>query len=264
MEHPARWAVVTGGNRGIGFEVCRLLGQAGVGVILTARQDADGAEAVRKLEREGLTAIRHPLEVADGESIAGFAAYLRSREPPVQMLVNNAGVALQGFNAEVVRKTMAVNFLGTMRLTEAVLPLMAPQGRIVMVSSGMGELACLSAALQEEFMDSSLTREGLTALVERFQGSVEQGSHMAEGWPASAYNVSKAALNAYTRILARELEGTGTLLNAVCPGWVQTRMGGGSAPLTAAQGADTIAWAALLPPGGHHGAFLRERQPVQW
>ena len=252
-------AVVTGGNRGIGFEICRLLAEDKIRVILAARNDVAGSKAASKLERKGLDVTYQRLDVSDSESIAKFTDQVQEKESRIDILVNNAGVSLKGFNSNVVKQTMAVNFIGAMHLTDALLPLMSQTGRIVMVSSGMGSLSSLSPNRQSDFLDPRLTRDRLVALVDRFHQDVEQGRYRTQGWPKSAYRVSKIALNALTRIMARELEGSGILVNAVSPGWVRTAMGGWLAPRSAAKGADTIVWAAMLPDDGPQGAFLRPK-----
>ena len=259
-----RTAVVTGGNRGIGLEVCRQLAGKGIRVILTARDEVAGSKAVAKLQRKGLDVIFRCLDVSDPESIAALTEPMREQEPQIDILVNNAGVSLKGFNGEVVQQTMAVNFFGAMHLTDALLPQISSTGRIVMVSSGLGALSCLSADRQTEFLDPALTRDRLVALVRKFLGDVERGEYRAKGWPKSAYSVSKVALNALTRIFAKELEGSGMLVNAISPGWVRTGMGGRFAPRGVTKGADTIVWAATLPIDGPQGAFLRDRKPIPW
>ncbi len=263
-ESDSNLAVVTGGNRGIGLEVCRQLAEKGNRVILTARRRDAGEEAADGLARRGLEVGFRQLDVADPGSVAEFAARMADGGARIGMLVNNAGVSLKGFNAEVVKQTMAVNFHGAMQLTDAVASLMAGAGRIVMVSSGLGALSCLSPERRGEFLAPGLTREGLSALVEEFRGAVARGNHRARGWPNSAYSVSKVALNALTRILAGELEGTEKAVNAVCPGWVRTGMGGKFAPRGVKKGAHTIVWAATLPAGGPSGAFLRDRKEIPW
>lgn len=257
-------AVLTGGNRGIGLEVCRQLADAGVRVILTARNDTSGSDAAKKLQGHGLEVTFRRLDVSESKSIAAFTDHVREQEPRIDILVNNAGVSPKGFNPDVVKQTLAANFFGAMHLTDALLPLMSQTGRIVMVSSGMGSLSCLSPDRQAEFLDPALTRNGLTALVGEFHSDVERGQYRANGWPKSAYSVSKVALNALTRILAKELEGSGMLVNAISPGWVRTRMGGLFAARSVAKGADTIVWAATLPHDGPQGAFLRDRAPIPW
>jgi NAD(P)-dependent dehydrogenase (short-subunit alcohol dehydrogenase family) len=131
-----------------------------------------------------------------------------------------------------------------------------------MVSSGMGELNAYSPAIKARFLDESLAVDGLVALVGEFTAGVRAGRHEGEGWPSSAYRVSKAALNALTRILARE--SPRLHINAVCPGWVKTDMGGPSASRTVEQGARGIVWAATLGEGGPSGGFFRDGKAIPW
>ncbi|MEE8394951.1 MAG: SDR family oxidoreductase [bacterium] len=259
-----RIAVVTGGNRGIGFEVCRGLALGGARVILAARDDARGEAAAEKLRAQGLAVNFQPLDVADARSVARFAQWAAGGAGRVDILVNNAGVALDGFDSEVVRNTMAVNLFGAMQTTDRLLPLMGKGGRIVMVSSGLGELGCLGPRQRPSFAASDLTRAALTGLVEQFADDVAGGRHAANGWPSNAYRVSKAGLNAFTRIVAAQLRAGEILVNAVCPGWVRTGMGGRSAERGPQKGAETILWAATLPPGGPSGKFFRDRREISW
>lgn len=256
--------VVTGANRGIGLETCRQLAAHGLHVVLTGRDEAQARRAADELGGNGSDVATHQLDVTDERSIAALADDLKRDHGQINALVNNAGIVLDSFDAEVARGTIDTNCLGPMNLTDRLLPLVKPQGRIVMVSSRMGQLSCVSSALQEAFMDPGLTRDSLGALLESFVRDVEQGQHEKNGWPTSAYRVSKVGLNAYTRILARELAGTRIRLNAVCPGWVRTDMGGANAALSVEEGADTPVWAALLPEDGPTGGFFRERKSVEW
>jgi NAD(P)-dependent dehydrogenase (short-subunit alcohol dehydrogenase family) len=143
------------------------------------------------------------------------------------------------------------------------LPLLAPGANVVMVSSGMGTLDHLSAELSARFQDPMLDRAGLDALVETFLTAVRGGSSLG-GFPRNAYSVSKVALNAYTRLLAPELESRGIRVNAVCPGWVRTRMGGSGASRSVEQGARGIVWAATLGQGGPSGGFFRDGRTIDW
>jgi NAD(P)-dependent dehydrogenase (short-subunit alcohol dehydrogenase family) len=229
-------AVVTGANRGIGFEICRQLGRTGCRVILTARDPQKGAAAAETLRNEKLAAEFHVLDVADERSLAAFAAWLKDAHGRCDVLMNNAGIApdpkgsrLADVRAETVRAAFATNTLAPLLLIQALLPLMRKAGsaRIVNVSSGMGQLADMST------------------------GSV-------------AYRISKAALNAVTRIAAAETRGTDILVNSVCPGWVKTDMGGPHASRSVEQGADTAVWLATLPAGGPTGGFFRDRKPIPW
>ncbi|HEX2677253.1 MAG TPA: SDR family NAD(P)-dependent oxidoreductase [Polyangiales bacterium] len=247
--------VVTGGNRGLGLEVCRQLAEQGHQVVLTARAHEVAEQAAATL---GGAVDAAELNVTSSESIAAFA----KRLGPIDVLVNNAGISMRGFDEDVVRGTLGVNFFGALHVTQALLPLVQDGGNIVMVSSGMGELSAYSSALRARFADESLTVEGLVALVDEFAHEVGQGRHAAQGWPSSAYRVSKAALNALARVLDRQHPRL--RINAVCPGWVQTDMGGKSAPRSVAEGARGIVWAATLRDGGPHGGFFRDGRAIEW
>jgi NAD(P)-dependent dehydrogenase (short-subunit alcohol dehydrogenase family) len=221
-------ALVTGANRGIGLEVCRQLGRLGFTVLLGARDAARGARASRQLGGGPVSPI--VLDVADDESVRAAAAGIER----LDVLVNNAAILYdtwqRGIDADLdqVHEALETNLLGAWRVTQAVLPLLreSPAGRIVNVSSGAGAL-----------------------------------HDMGGGTPA--YRTSKAALNALTRILAAELRGDGILVNAVCPGWVATDMGGaGGRPV--ADGAAGVVWAATLPEDGPTSGFFRDGRPIAW
>jgi carbonyl reductase 1 len=149
-------------------------------------------------------------------------------------------------------------------LTEALLPKIRPDGRIVVVSSGMGELARFSGQARHD-LESPLGREGVLALADTFVRLVAQGEHTSHGWPSSAYGASKALLNAYVRHLSRALAADPRDIRAiaVCPGWVRTRMGGASAPRTVEQGAASVGWAATSP-RARRGHFFRDGELISW
>jgi len=231
-------AVVTGGNRGLGFEASRQLAKKGYQVILTSSDEAKAQAAAEQLQHEGLDVIFHSLDVTNGESSQKLAEFIRQQFGKLDVLVNNAGIYIDSqagsdsiLNAKVdtLRETLETNVYGVLQVTQALIPLMKEQnyGRIVNVSSGMGQL---------KDMDGG----------------------------APGYRVSKTALNALTRIFASELNSTNILVNSVCPGWVKTDMGGSEAPRTPEQGVDTIVWLATLPDGGATGGFFRDRQPIDW
>jgi NAD(P)-dependent dehydrogenase (short-subunit alcohol dehydrogenase family) len=224
-------AVVTGANRGIGLEVCRQLAGAGFRVVLGSRDLERGRAAARSI---GDGVIACALDVADHESVAAAAARVEAELGRCDALVNNAAIEYDtdaratSADLDRVRRAMATNLYGAWRTALAFLPLLrrSSHPRLVNVSSGGGSI-----------------------------------SQMGPGTPA--YSVSKAALNALTRILAAELRADGVLVNAVCPGWVATDMGGpGGRPV--AEGAASVAWAVLLGDDGPTGGFFRDGRPVPW
>jgi carbonyl reductase 1 len=256
-----RIALVTGATRGIGEATARALAREGLRVVVGGRDARLGEKVAREL---GGGASFAELDLTDGRSIDALAKRL---EGGLDVLVNNAGATFDGFDAAIARRTLDVNFVGMMNLTDRLLPLLRPNARIVMVSSGMGEVSCLAPELRSEVMSPSLERTRLVAFVDRFVADVAEGRHTRSGWPSNAYRVSKVAMNAYVRILARELAGDtrNILVNAACPGWVRTAMGGAGAPRSPEQGAKTPAWLALLPEGNSRsGGFFRDEQPVDW
>ncbi len=252
-------ALVTGGNRGLGLETCRQLAAKGYAVLVAARDRAQGEEAAHSL---GAGARAVTLDVSDPESVAALARDL-AQGPPLDVLVNNAGASLRGFDANVAERTVDTNYRGAVRVTDALLSQLTPSANIVMVSSGMGELSHVSRSLAKDLLAPELTRVQLDALVNGFVEAVRAGGDLG-GWPKNAYSVSKVALNAFTRLLACELEGSGRHVNAVCPGWVRTRMGGSSASRSVEQGAKGIVWAATLPSSGPSGGFFRDGRALDW
>ena len=257
-------AVITGGNRGLGLETGRQLAQQGLTVVLTSRDPAQGQRAADRLCAQGLTVVSYPLDVTEPARVAALAKRLRQEVGQIEVLINNAGIALEGFNADVARRTLAVNCFGVMTVVDHLLPLLSPRGRIVIVSSGMGQVAGLPPPLQAEFLDPTLTRARLVDLLQRFVQDVETGQQTQQGWPSNAYRISKVGLNAFTRLLARELAPTAIRVNAVCPGWVRTDMGGRNAPRSVEAGARSIVWAALLSEDGPSGGFFRDGRPIAW
>src|SRR3954454_16520237 len=225
-------ALVTGANRGIGLEVARELGRDGMHVLLAARNRAKGEAAATTLEGEGLDITPVQLDVADpGAAAAVVPAAIDAAGGRLAVPVHHAagypGGRASTIDFAVVEETWQVNAAGAWRVAVAAAPSMGAGGRIVNVSSGAGSL---------ESMDGSMP----------------------------AYNVSKAALNAITRVLATDLRSSGILVNSVCPGWVRTDMGGAAATRSVEEGATSVLWAARLGPDGPTGGFFRDGRPVPW
>ena len=257
-------AVVTGANRGLGLETVRILARRGHRVWLTGRDGDSTNQAAKELLAEGLEVQAAVLDITDGSTIQGFAQRMET-EPEISALVNNAGASLRGFDAEVAAKTLDNNYRGSVRLTDALFGRLARDANIVMVSSGMGELSSFSAGLKERLLSDQLTRAQIEELANEFVNAVARGTHATAGFPSNAYSVSKALLNAFTRVLARELSGSSRRVNAVCPGWVKTRMGGSSAPRSLTEGASGIAWAATLSgDSAPNGGFFRDGKAIAW
>jgi NAD(P)-dependent dehydrogenase (short-subunit alcohol dehydrogenase family) len=227
-------AVVTGGNRGIGFEICRQLAERGARVVLTARKPAAGQTAVKKLAAQALAAAFHPLDVTDGKSIAALHDFLKASYGHLDVLINNAGIIAEDeapalkVDLGAIRETLETNALGPLHLAQRLVPLLrrGSSTRIVNMSSGMGAL------------------------------TDNDGGY-------AAYRISKTVLNAVTAILAAELRGA-VAVNAVCPGWVRTDMGGRHATRDVAEGADTAVWLALDAPPTLTGKFVRDRKVIPW
>ncbi len=252
-------ALVTGSNRGLGLEIARQLLARGREVWVSAR-DARAAE--RAAQSLGPGAQPLTLDVTDPKSIERAEASL---DPALRLdaLVNNAGTSFDGFDADVAFRTIDTNYRGAVRVTDAFARRLAPNASIVMVSSGMGELSAASPELAERLLAPGLTRAELDALVDDFVARVRLGARELGGFPHNAYRVSKIALNAFTRLLSRELP-PGQRANAVCPGWVRTRMGGSAANRSVERGAEGVVWAATLGADGPNGGFFRDQGPIAW
>lgn len=226
--------VVTGGNRGIGLEICRQLAARGAQVVLTARNAEAGEAAVKKLAAQNLAAQFHALDVTDSASVAGLRDWLDRTFGRLDVLVNNAGIFSKDDGSgldvklETVRTTFETNTLGALHLSQALAPLLkrSGAGRIINVSSGLGAL-----------------------------------SEMEGGY--AAYRISKTALNAVTCILAAELKGA-VAVNSVCPGWVKTDMGGANADREVSEGAAGAVWLTLDAPQDLTGKFIRDREVIPW
>lgn len=243
-------AVVTGGNRGIGLEVCRQLGALGYAVVLGSRDLRKAELAAKELDAEGDRVTPRHIEVDNSVNVAALAGWIKERFGRVDVLVNNAATppdlwAIAGdTDLSPVAEALDINLFGAWRVTQALLPLLrsSPRPRVVNVSSEGGSIALMNG-----------------------------------GRPA--YSVSKAALNALTRLLAGELYRDGILVNAVCPGWTadggrgaggaggaagRAAGAGGGGGRSYAQGAASVIWAVTLPSGGPTGTFTRDGRELPW
>jgi NAD(P)-dependent dehydrogenase (short-subunit alcohol dehydrogenase family) len=235
----ARTALVTGANRGIGFEIARQLAQRGMKVLAGVRSEQKALQANAAFAKLGCEVVPVMLDVADAASLPAAVAEVEKRHGPFDVLVNNAAILIDGpggFSAslfemtdDTFRRTWETNVLGPMATIRALLPGMIARGfgRVVNMSSLAGQL-----------------------------------SGMGSGFPA--YRVSKSALNALTRIAAAEASSGNVKVNACSPGWVRTDMGGRDAPRTPEKGAETAVWLATLPAEGPTGGFFQDKLPIPW
>lgn len=227
-------ALVTGANKGIGFEIAKELVEKGWTVILTARNQERGTLAVDALKRQACEVDFQRLDVCDPKSISVLKDYLGWKYGRLDVLVNNAGIFLDDdmssldVDLDTVKKTFDTNLFGPLRVSQALVPLLkkSDDARIINLSSGLGQL------------------------------------HDADsGYPS--YSMSKAALNMLTVKMAADLNNTRIKVNTVCPGWVRTDMGGSNATRSVQEGADTPVWLATaqkIP----SGKFLRNRKEIAW
>ncbi|KAI4328756.1 hypothetical protein L6164_021088 [Bauhinia variegata] len=276
----AKYAVVTGANRGIGLETVKQLASNEITVVLTARDEKRGLAAIEKLKECGVSRnmIFHQLDVADPASIASLADFVKTQFGKLDILVNNAGVGGAFFDFDALRSSdggdpkkaatetyelaeecLQINYYGAKRTTEALLPLLqlSDSPRIVNISSSMAKLENISnERVKGIFGDAeNLTEEKVDQVLKEFLKDFKEGSTESKGWPSflAAYVVSKAALNCYTRILAKSYP---TLcINAVCPGFVKTDINGNTGILPVEEGAASPVRLALLPHGAPSGLF---------
>jgi NAD(P)-dependent dehydrogenase (short-subunit alcohol dehydrogenase family) len=242
-------AFITGGNRGIGLETAKQLGATGVFPVIGARTEQAGREAVAHLKAAGVDAEAIVFDVTDKSHHAAAVEYFERKAGRLDILINNAGVYLEGepggapryrastLDEQVLRDTLEANFFAPVAVTQALLPLIrkSAAGRIVNLSSILGSLT-LHADPASPIYDMK----------------------------ATAYDTSKTALNSYTVHLAHELKGETTKVNSAHPGWVQTAMGGSAAPMNVVDGAKTSVHLALLPADGPSGGFFHLGDPLPW
>lgn len=227
-------ALISGANRGIGLETGKQLLELGWNVVFTARNMHEGRPLINKLREKWKSAWFHQLDVTDEQSISDVAEYVEDTCGRLDVLINNAGIMIEEnhkiMNVELddLHKTMATNLYGPLMLTRTMLPFFkdSKDARVINVSSRMGQLSGM------------------------------EGGH-------AAYRISKAALNALTIVMAKELEDDGIRVNTICPGWVRTDMGGPDANKSIEKGADTAVW-LVTADKIENGKFYADRKVIPW
>lgn len=228
-------AAVTGGNRGIGFQICRDIANKDLKVLLTARNSEKGAESAKILQDEGLDVTFYELDVSSAESIDNFVSRVTKEFSRIDVLVNNAAIIpdarSSGLSVEIqeLQVSLETNVYGIIQLSQKIIQLMIKNnyGRIINLSSGMGQFA-----------------------------------DMGSGY--LAYRISKTAVNTITKVLANETDSYNIQINSVDPGWVKTEMGGAGASLSVEEGADTIVWLSTRPDNSPTGMFYKKREIISW
>ena len=228
-------AAVTGGNRGIGFQICRDIANKDLKVLLTARNSEKGAESAKILQEEGLDVTFYELDVSSAESIDNFVSRVKKEFSRIDVLVNNAAIIpdarSSGLSVEIqeLQVSLETNVYGIIQLSQKIIQLMIKNnyGRIINLSSGMGQFA-----------------------------------DMGSGY--LAYRISKTAVNTITKVLANETDSYNIQINSVDPGWVKTEMGGAGASSSVEEGADTIVWLSTRPDNSPTGMFYKKREIISW
>lgn len=226
--------LITGGNKGIGLEIARQLGKKGFHIFLGARSESRGQAAQRTLEREEINCTFVLMDVEQEASIQQAFQQIQSNTSHLNVLINNAAVLLDGNSSlmsiptQEIEQTFQINIVGPILTTRIFMPLLKKGSRIVNVSSGAGAIT-----------------EGVSGY-------------------APIYSISKTALNAVTLQFAHVLKGRGIPVNALCPGWVRTDMGGSNATRSVEKGAETPVWLATEAPLSLTGKFFRDKQEIAW
>ncbi|KAH6779848.1 Rossmann-fold superfamily protein [Perilla frutescens var. hirtella] len=299
-----RYALITGANKGIGFEICRQLASKGIVVILASRDEKRGIEAQHRLKEEFHDyVVFHQLDVVDSASVAAAVEFIKTKFGRLDILVNNAGIRGVDVDGDVsllqeyieadgatfvdggqagpfhpkasgrlietlkgAEECIETNYYAVKTITEALIPLLqlSPSPRIVNVSSTMGSLVFQPNEWAKGVLSSEdgLTEDRVDEVVQEFLKDFKNGLLEENHWPShlAAYKVSKAALNAYTRLIAKK--NPSFIINCVCPGYVRTNITNNSGLLSEAEGAEAPVKLALLPDGGPSGSFFHRMEAL--
>ena len=286
----ARVGAVTGANKGVGLAIVRQLAlqypksQFNTGpllIYLTARNEERGKAALESIKTDaalknskalrshgGLTDVEYlSLDIDSKQSINDFAAGINKAHPEgIDFLINNAGIALDGFNADLVKKTLHCNYYGTLQVTQQLLPHIKDGGRLVNISSIVGKVTNprYSDTIRSRFLNAKQP-EDITQLMDEFASAVSNGTH-SKDWPSTGYAVSKAGVIGMTRVIAQlnAASGSKTLLNSCCPGYVATDMTKNRGVKTPDEGAMTPVLLAIGDIKGSNGEFWQNEKIINW
>ncbi|KAM1068609.1 hypothetical protein ACFX2A_000557 [Malus domestica] len=291
-EATKRYAVVTGANKGLGLGIVKQLASDGITVVLTARDEKRGLEAVEKLKQSGLAGqvVFHQLDVANPATILPLAEYIKTQFGKLDILVNNAGIMgaaivdtdafkaatasgiLEGTdwkkmmtqNYELAEECVQINYYGAKRTTEALIPLLqlSDSPRIVNISSSWGKLNNIPSDWAKGVFSNAEngTEERIDEVLTQFLKDFKEGSIESKGWPSfmAGYILSKAAMNAHTRVLAKKYPDF--RINCLCPGIVKTDINFNAGNVPVEESAARVLKLAFLPDGGPSGFFFVESE----